>query len=43
MRSVIRALMDGKSQVNLASEMKSDRYKVARMIKIWQHQFVIAA
>jgi hypothetical protein len=42
MRSVIRALMDDKSQVNLASEMKSDRFKVARMIKTWR-KFVIAA
>jgi RNA polymerase sigma-70 factor (ECF subfamily) len=42
MRQAIDGLMDGKAQVVIASEMKVDRFKVARMIKTLR-QFACAA
>jgi RNA polymerase sigma-70 factor, ECF subfamily len=43
MRVIIGGLMDGKAQVDIASEMNIDRFKVARMIKSLQSQFARAA
>jgi RNA polymerase sigma-70 factor (ECF subfamily) len=43
MRSIIGGLMDGKSQVDLATEMKMDRFRVARMIKTLEQKFANAA
>lgn len=34
MRVIIGGLMDGKAQIDVATEMKIDRFKVARMVKI---------
>ena len=43
MRLTIEGLMDGKSQLDIASELKMDRFKVARMMKNFQRQFAVAA
>jgi len=42
-RLIIGGLMDGKSQIDIASEMKIDRFKVARVIKALKRQFASAA
>jgi RNA polymerase sigma-70 factor (ECF subfamily) len=42
-RLIIGGLIDGKSQIDMASEMKSDRFKVARMIKVLEGQFASVA
>ena len=42
LRMIIGGLMDGESQGDIASEMKIDRFKVARMIKMLRH-FAVAA
>jgi RNA polymerase sigma-70 factor, ECF subfamily len=41
-RVIIGGLIDGKAQVDIASEMNIDRFKVARMIKML-HKFASAA
>ena len=43
MRILIGGLVDGKSQNEMASELKSDRFEVARMFKSLQNQFAHAA
>jgi hypothetical protein len=43
LRLVIGGLVDGKSQIDIASEMRTNRFKVARMIKLLKSQFVRAA
>jgi hypothetical protein len=43
MRLMIGGLIEGKTQVDIASELKIDRFTVARMIKTLQHQFENAA
>lgn len=43
MRLLIGGLMDGKAQVEVASKLKIDRFKVARLFKTLHSQFVNAA
>jgi RNA polymerase sigma-70 factor, ECF subfamily len=43
MRVMIGGLMDGRAHVDIASELKIDRFTVARMFKTLQHQFAKAA
>jgi hypothetical protein len=43
MRLVIGGLMDGQTQVDIASDAGTDRFQVARMIKVLQRHFGQAA
>jgi DNA-directed RNA polymerase specialized sigma24 family protein len=43
LRLVIGGLMDGSSQIEIAAEMRTDRFKVARMIKALERQFASVA
>jgi RNA polymerase sigma-70 factor, ECF subfamily len=42
-RLIIGGLMDGSSQLEIAAELRTDRFKVARMIKSLERQFASAA
>jgi RNA polymerase sigma-70 factor, ECF subfamily len=43
MRLIIGGLADGQKQVDIVSETKIDRFKVARIIKAMQREFMNAA
>lgn len=42
-RLVIGGLMNGNSQIEIAAETRTDRFKVARIIKLLEREFAIAA
>jgi RNA polymerase sigma-70 factor (ECF subfamily) len=43
LRMIIGGLMDGSSQMEIAAAMRTDRFKVARMIKSLEREFASAA
>jgi RNA polymerase sigma-70 factor (ECF subfamily) len=43
LRLIIAGLMNGNSHIEIAAEMRTDRFKVARMIKSWEREFAVAA